>query len=215
MSISDTSICNMALGRIGANRINDLSDTSEDSAPAIHCRLHYEQTRDAQLRSHLWRCARARATLSANTVSPDFEYDYAYDLPADYLRLRSIFEDNNNGENVTRYTNAIEGNQILSNEDSMKIRYTKQLTDPTKFDPLFVEVLVLQLALKLVMPLSQDKALRREIYAELWGPPKDTSLMAKVRALDKQEQKLLGRGHKERWVDHFVTGAGNPMKSYS
>jgi hypothetical protein len=29
MSISDTSICNMALGRIGADRINDLSDDTE------------------------------------------------------------------------------------------------------------------------------------------------------------------------------------------
>jgi hypothetical protein len=49
----------------------------------------------------------------------------------------------------------------------MEIRYIRQVTDPTVFDPLFVEVLVLQLALKLVMPLSQDKVLRREIYTEL------------------------------------------------
>jgi hypothetical protein len=83
MSISDTSICNMALGRIGATRINDFSDDTESSSEAIQCRLHYETTRDAQLRSNLWRFARARETLSANVTAPDFEYSYAYDLPAD------------------------------------------------------------------------------------------------------------------------------------
>jgi len=212
MSISDTSICNMALGRIGANRINDLSDTSEDSAPAIHCRLHYEQTRDAQLRSGIWKFAITRATLSVNTVAPDFGFDNAYDLPADFLRMINVFEDNNNGEDVTRYTYRIEGDQILSDEDDMEIRYVKRVTDPTAFDPLFVEVLVLQLALKLVMPLSQDKALRREIYDELWGR---NGLMARARAVNKQETDSIGRGHKERWIDGFVTGAGNPMKSYS
>jgi hypothetical protein len=202
----------MALGRIGALRINDYGDNAEDSTQAIQARLHFEQTRDALARSHLWRCNRARATLSANTVDPDFGYDYAYDLPSDFLRLVSIFNDNDDGKDVTWYTNAIEGNQILSNEDTMEILYNKQVTDPTVFDPLFIEVLVLQLALKFVMPLSQDKVLRREIYEELWGTPRQPGLMSKVRALDKSEQRLLGRANTNRWIDNISAGC-DPARS--
>jgi hypothetical protein len=205
----------MALGRIGANRINDLNDDTETSQEAILCRLFYAQTRDALQRSNLWRFARARETLSPNTVSPDFEYSYAYDLPSDFLRMISIFEDNDDGANISRYTYSLEGKQLLSDEDSMEIRYIRQVTDPTVFDPLFVEVLVLQLALKLVMPLSQDKVLRRELYTELWGPPRNLSVMARVRALDKQETNTLGRADMDRWIDTFVAGSGNPLKRYS
>ena len=60
MAISETSICNMALGRLGSKRINDFDDTDESSLPIVQCRLHYEQTRDALIRSHWWRFARGR-----------------------------------------------------------------------------------------------------------------------------------------------------------
>jgi hypothetical protein len=105
--------------------------------------------------------------------------------------------------------------QLLSNEDAMEIRYVKKVTDPTVFDPLFVEVLALQLALKLVMPLSQDKVLRREIYDELWHPK--TGLMPRVRMVDKQEQRTIGRGDMGLFNDARLVGtsSGNPMKGYS
>lgn len=195
-----TEICNMALGRLGAKRINDYDDASDTKPEAIQCRLHYEQTRDALIRSHWWRFARARATLSANATDPDFEYDYAYDLPVDFLRMKKPYE----ADGVTEllYTYSLEGKQLLSNETSMDIEYIKKVTDPNQFDPLFIEVLVLQLALKMVMPLTQDKVLRRELHEELYGTPQQRGLMARVRVIDKEETNTTSR--KPTWNDTFA-----------
>ena len=210
MAISNTSICNMALGRLGAKRINDYSDSSESSVEAIQCRLHYEQTRDALIRSHEWRCTRCRATLSENATTPDFEWDHAYDLPADFLRMRPVYEGAPANENI-HYSYALEGKQLLSNEDSIELRYIKKVTDPTEFDPLFIEVLVLQLAIKMVMPLSQDRILRRELHEELWGTPQQKGLMSRVRALDKQETNSQGRNGVTTLNDVFASGGSEPM----
>jgi hypothetical protein len=208
MALSETKICNQALARIGAKRINDFSDSSESSNEAIHCRTHYEQTRNALLRSHWWRFASDRATLSADTTDPDFEWTYQYDLPSDFLRMKSIYEDNNTPRKNSIYSYALEGNKLLTDESAIQIRYIKKVTDVTEFDPLFIEVLVLQLALKLVMPLSQDKVLRREIQDELYGTPRQSGVMSRVRAMDRQETETIGRNAQRTWNDARVVGIG-------
>jgi len=209
MATSNTSVCNQALGRIGAKRINNYEDDTDTDTNAIQCRLHFVPTRDALLRSNWWRFARARATLSAEVAAPDFEYAYSYPLPADFLRMISVYEDNNTGKDISRYTYYLEGKKLLSDENAMEIRYIKKVTDASMFDPLFVEVFVLKLAMKLIMPLSGDKTMRRELWEEL------QALTATVRALDKQEQNTLGRGDRNLWNDARLVGAGDPAKSYA
>lgn len=150
MAISETSICNMSLARIGSKRINALdTDTTNE---AIQCRLHYEQTRDALLRSFTWPFATARATLSEDVDEPDSEWDNQFSLPADFLRMIADY-----GECATDYPNerwTIEGEKFLSNNSDAEIVYIKKVTDPAKFDSLFVDVLVLQLAKKLIPSLA-------------------------------------------------------------
>ena len=144
-----------------------------------------------------------------------FEWTYAYDLPTDFLRMKHSYEDIGSGATKQKYTYSMEGTQILSNETTMWIQYIKRVIDPTKFDPLFVEVLILELALKMVMPLAQDKVLRREIYDELWGTPRQPGLMARVRVIDKQETNTIGVGDRMTWNNARFIGAGDPTKRYS
>ena len=210
-----TEICNMALGRIGAKRITNYDDATDAKPEAIQCRLHYAQTRDALLRSHAWRFARARATLSANATAPDFEWDYAYDLPVDFLAMRTPYDINQSGIESIQYSYALEGSQLLSNETSMEIRYVKKVTDPNEFDPLFVEVLVLQLALKMLISLAggggTSNVMRRELYQELWGTPRQPGLMQRVLAMDKQETNTLGRADMGLWNDARTGVDDDPM----
>lgn len=193
MATSETAICNQALARIGAKRINDLD--TDQSVNAGHCREHYEQTRDALLRSHWWRFARARATLSQDTTDPAFEWDNQFDLPNDFLRLRKLFGDNNTSNLNVYRSFAIEGDKLLTNESSVSMRYIKKVIDTAKFDPLFTEVLVLQLAVKLIMPVSQDSKARELLLREL------IPLMATVRTVDKSETQTVGRGDLRPWND--------------
>lgn len=192
-SVSVTNVCNMALARFGGKKILDYTDDSENTVQHIQCRLHYPQTRNALMRSHLWRFARARVGLTQAGGTPPFEYDYKYALPRNYLRIINLYngDDTRDGRPLDSYT--LEGKYLLSNEDTAYLRYIRLVVDPDDWDPLFVEVLVLRLAQKLVVPLSQDMKLKRDIDQEL------DILMRKVRALDWSESKKLGRNDLRAW----------------
>lgn len=192
---SETKICNQALSRLGAQRINDLGDNSDTLVEAIHCRLHYEQTRNELQRSHWWRMNKARAVLSLDTETPAFEWSYQHFLPNDFLRMRSVFGDNTLPNNTTVDSYSLEGKLLLSDDETVKIRYSKLVTDVTEFDPLFVKVLVLELALKLVIPLSISAEMQESIQRELAG------VMPKVRALDREEGDTIRRAERSTWND--------------
>ncbi len=201
MALSETKICNLALARIGAKRINDLD--TDSTVPAIQCRTHYEQTRDALIRSHYWRFASARATLSQDTTDPDFEWDNQFILPNDFLRLKTLFGDNNTVNDKLRRSFAIEGQRLLTNESTVEMRYIKKVTDVTEFDPLFVQVLALLLADAMVGPLAGgDEKIAARIERQL------KKLMPAVRALDRQETNTSGRAERFTWVDVRQTRGG-------
>jgi len=189
MAYSETLICNLALARLGAKRINTIEET-DASLQAVQCRTHYEHTRDALLRSHWWRFAIARAELSEDTGEPDFEWDNQFILPADFLRVAGLYD--------TTASYAVEGKRLLTNDSAVDLVYIRQVTDPTEFDPMFVEVLALKLALVMVMPLSQDRVLRQEIQDEL------AVVLSKARCVNLQETKTTGRDDLPIWLDARV-----------
>lgn len=120
-------------------------------------------------------------------ATPDFEWDYQYYLPNDFLRLISVYENDGSDAVDDRFT--VEGRRILTNYDTCNIRYVKQLTDPTEWDELFTEIMILRLALKLLTPLGGVKT--SELKAEL----KDELRAAesKARCVAFQEQNVTGR----------------------
>lgn len=201
MATSNTKICNQALDKLGANRINDFNDNAETSLPAIKCRLHFEQTRDALVRSHWWRFASARATLSQDTVTPDFQWDFQYFLPNDFMRMKSIYENRNTNINFRSYE--LEGDLLLTNETTMEIKYIKKVTDPTKFDELFIEVLVLKLALKLVSLAGANTKMTETIGREL------AAIMPQVRTIDAQETNTDGIVEVGTWNNSRFSGRSN------
>jgi hypothetical protein len=192
-ALTETSICNMALDELGANRIKGLVD-DEQSVQAIKCRTHYETTRDALIRSHKWRFASGRKTLTVNPVAPDTdEWSFQYPLPDDFISMKSIYEGRFSDENFRSY--ALEGNILLSNDDTMEIRYVKKVTDVTKFDSLFIEVFVLSLALKLIVLAGATPKIKDSLSIDL------SRLMVRVRAMDGQETNTAGRLESGTWND--------------
>ena len=188
-SITTTDICNMALNRIGAKRITDFD--TDTSVEAVACQLHYEPTRDAILRGFEWNFASGRATLRKDTNTPDFGYDNQFVLPNDFLRIKSLNDsDTSPGDYV------IEGSLLLTDDDEVELLYIKKITDTTKFEPLFVEVLVLELALKLVNPLAgaglNSERLRNGIIVEL------RQSLSSARVINKTEINCSGGNY---WND--------------
>jgi hypothetical protein len=200
MAESSTSICNQSLARIGSKRINDFDDASDTKPEAIYCRLFFDQTRRALLKDHYWPFAKSRVALSRDTewdvdTDNDFGHTYAYHLPSDFLRLVLFYNGSEHPDGRTYYSYELEGKRLLTGETAVFLKYIKNITDVGAWDSLFIETMILLLSSKLSIPLTQEINVKQDIDKDLF------SLIKKVRAMDRQEEQIIGRGALRTWRD--------------
>jgi hypothetical protein len=75
---------NVALLRIGANVVS----ASDDGSPnALRALAVWEYVRNEVLQAKDWRFAKIRYKMVVSATAPLYAYQYAYPLPADFLRL--------------------------------------------------------------------------------------------------------------------------------
>ena len=153
MGISAVSICNMALGKFGAQPVLALT---EDSDNARACNRVYEQCRDSLLRRHPWNFAVNRATLAMLADAPAYGYDYAFQLPANpyCLRVLELYEEREDGADWH-----IEGRTLVTDSDTARVKYIKRVTDPTQFDTGFVNALVPLIASEVAIPITGESGI--------------------------------------------------------
>jgi len=170
---SVVSICNLALSNIGKDNISDLS---EASAEARACNQFYAQTRDLLLQSFHWSAAGKTASLPEVMNDKPGAWKFAYNRPADCLKVRWIrpqYVADPNSDlfdclplgREDQFPYEIEGGTIYCNLSPCLLRYTFRLTDPAKFSPLFVEALAWHLTVRLAMPLTRDAKVRSDAMA--------------------------------------------------
>ncbi len=190
MSVSETGICNLALGKVGAKP--PISSLTEDSVNARLCNLFYPVVRDAVLRSHPWNCATHQRVITALSEGPVMNYDHRYQLPANPWCLR-VLQVGTDEDQPTRWK--VIGRLLLTDENSPPIVYVKRITDTNEFDPLLLDALVLKLAIKLVMPLTSNAKLQKGLIDELEGIS-----LPEARSVDGQEQSVQ-RIQTTTWID--------------
>lgn len=137
MAVSEVSICSNALSMIGEKPITSLSDAT---ARARLCNRWYEITRDALLEEHPWNFAIGRKSLNKLATDPVFEFDNAFQLPNDYLRVLAT-------DPKDAIFTVESDSRLLTDESSIKIKYIKKITDPLVFSKNFVQALTARLAL--------------------------------------------------------------------
>lgn len=153
---SEVAVCNLALQEVG--RGAQITAMDENNQAARACRLRYPYARDAVLRAYDWNFAARRASLPANATAPSFEYALAYDLPADCLQVRSVFE----GEAEMW---VVEGRQILTDMGApLLVKYTALVTSPAAFDPLFVQTLAARIASDIAVQLSESTSKAQSLW---------------------------------------------------
>lgn len=86
MALNDVGLCSRALIRIGAHPITSFSDGTVDSEVAG---ILFGPARDALLSAYGWSFATGQVTLTRLTTPPLADYQYAYQLPTDFLRAVS------------------------------------------------------------------------------------------------------------------------------
>lgn len=154
MAITEISVCNSALIKIGAARISAFSD---DSKEARLCNEQFEKVRDAALKAHPWNFAIKRAELNKLTTTPAFGFTNEFQLPVDYLKSLEI--------ESFDIPFKIEGRKLLTDSAEIKMRYISKVTDTSLWDVEFAEYLAHKLAAELAYPLIQSVSLARDMHA--------------------------------------------------
>jgi hypothetical protein len=182
-------ICNMALGRVRAQPISDLETDKTKSATT--CRIFYEPLRDALLRGYPWAFSITRQALATVDIDNLSTYDYIYQLPTSpkCLRIISLL---NEAFVPTAFPYDREGDYLYSNEPSAVLLYVGQITDPNKFDALFVDAFVWRLASEIVGPITGESS------TEPWA--KYNLIITEAFGADSQE-RIEPAVPSPRWTD--------------
>lgn len=147
MARTEVSISNQALRSIGAMPIISFSDGNKS---ANVCRDQYPESRDFVLSSYDWSCAKKRVALAYLATDPVSEYEYHYQLPNDCLIVRELVE--------SSATYRVEGDKLLTDDDEISIRYTKQETDPEIFHSQLARAIAMHLASEIAFYITGDRA---------------------------------------------------------
>lgn len=184
MSASIVEICNLALMKFGDITITSLEDASKQ---ARACKVFYPLLRDQLTYSYPWNFAMRRADISAQiATTPAFEFDYAYALPADCLRVWELYGE---AEFVVEY------GELLTNEDTeIYIRYIRRVTETGRFSPAYVNCLATLIGAELSSKISDDQKMRasllQELHSVLIPAAMQLNAMEGNRPLRKNEQSI-------------------------
>jgi hypothetical protein len=144
---SVSEICRQAILRVGS--ADSFKPFGEPMALATSL---YDQTRNEVLSDYDWQFARSQSTITADGQAPAFGYLRRYALPTGtlkVLRVNGVDEDENFGkwEIVSGY--------IHTNEVSpIQVETIGIVTDVSKYPPVFLNVLIVTLAMKLAQLLE-------------------------------------------------------------
>ena len=131
-------INNMAFIEVGANPIStfNATDTTKEADAA---RALYDICLDEVFEAHTWDFAKLwkALALDAGYVFVDEEYEYAYELPGDFVKISRLENE------ATIYE--IRDTHIVTNEEDLKIEYIRKIDDTTKYPVHFVMALIARL----------------------------------------------------------------------
>ena len=152
---SVVNMCNSALNLLGASTISALTD---DTKNARLCNQRYEPVRNRVFRSHAWNCLHKRVQLAQNSTAPVVEYDHAYALPSDCLRVLKIH--NGTTDSIaTALDYKLEGRNIVTDIDTVFLIYIALDTDPNNYDTYLRESISHQLAADLCYAITNNASL--------------------------------------------------------
>lgn len=197
MALTSVQICNIALTRLGAARISDLSDASEN---AIINNLYYDLVYENVLKKYRWSCSTYRAKLAQLSTTPLYEFNYEYQLPTSPKCLR-VFE------TYPKTTYKVENGKLLCNLDSVYIKYAARINE---FDiPSHVAlVIAARLAISLSNRVMQDKALKSQLWQEyntILSDAKDIDgLLSEQDAEGEYDWEIKGWGEKDETPNYLT-----------
>jgi len=189
---SETDVANVALRLVGQTAITDRTDGSTNGNIIDDI---FDDIRDDLLRYNPWNFATKRAELVKSSTIPAFEFDFAYPLPADWIRTITIHS-NDAGHGAVLHRMELINNQraILVSAEQLFIRYIYREKDPNVWSSDFRRAVSLAIARDLAVPIASSNTLQEQLDKQF------NKAMNRARGTDAQgatpEQRPRGS-----WVD--------------
>jgi hypothetical protein len=164
---SNVQIAKLALQHIGDRY--DISDLEEEGTEAEQVNLVFDDTRKELLRMHPWSFANKFATPATLSVTVPAFWTFAYPYPSDALRIVEIVNPlGRDLEPIQFEVSLLTDNTkvLLTDQSEATFRYTANISDPTQFDPEFVNAFSFLLASKIAMALTGDGGIRGALREE-------------------------------------------------
>lgn len=147
-------ICNIALGYLGAKRIVSIEQPS--TANEELCALFYPIVRDDLLEEYDWSFCMARAVLDAPVVDgPAWGYEFNFPKPANSNRIIEVRE-NDKTDVQSNFEWRVEGNFITASQNKIYVRYAKEVVDTNDFSKRFVKAFALKLAADMCIQITEN-----------------------------------------------------------
>lgn len=178
---SSTEICKLSLDLLQGGSVSDI--TSASTSIEEVCNRWYDHTRRKLLRQHPWNFAIKRAELAASSIAPLFGASAQFPVPADFLRLLRVVDEDNRIISSDAYF--FENRQLMlrwADDDVVRIIYITDEEDVTKFDDLFIDLLAVEIAMSIAYLVTQNNS----NIERLAGIRK--TLISAAKSIDGQEQ---------------------------
>lgn len=179
MATSTVSICNQALGWLGADSILSINDPSKE---AQLCKENFDALRDTVLEEREWTFAVRRLYLTPLVATPVYGYANNFLLPADVLRVLNIpgapggvvggidalnggrGADSGQGLADWRVESIDAGRVIVANVSAVYCRVIWRVVNEQIWSAMFTQALAARLAADLAMPLVNSRSLQQDMW---------------------------------------------------
>jgi hypothetical protein len=191
--MDNLTIINLALAHLGAALIQNIDEKSKEAAAA---KQFYDPTRRSVLRKYNWNFATKTERLALLAEKP-VRYEYAYGLPADYVKLINI------APKTEHYLKAgneepfkIQDNKLLCDLEEVYVDYIYDNINENSFDDLFVEAFSHLLASKMAVNVTGDTDLMKTNLALYEGLIDDAAVSS---INESKEEKEVNPYVDARW----------------
>ncbi len=148
MALNDVALASRALIRIGAAPISSFSDGSVEAEIA---NALFAPVRDGLLSAYAWGFATGQVALDELETPPVADYDYAFQLPTDYLRALSA----GTGTRGRGLKYRIARGALHTNSSSAVLTYVFR-PEEEEFPPYFDQAIIARLAAEFCIPITES-----------------------------------------------------------
>lgn len=158
MADTEVRICSNARLMLGKESINTFAEDTTNL-----CESLWDDVRRGTLEMANWQCCRKRVVLPRLVTVPEFDFQFKFKLPSDFVRLVRF------GDRGQFFDYEIEDGELLCDEESISIVYIFDQRNPAAFNPLLTLALTWHMAWIMAYPLTASNTTKEEMESGLNG----------------------------------------------